>query len=105
MNDVAIDMEQMEAAIKAPVEPEPDPVRQYGEKYHQLRLDMLANGEAIAKNYEMLIERYTKMAANIREQTALFADRHIEDMLALDQAEEAIMRHFKPSNGNGREGS
>jgi hypothetical protein len=56
MNDVAIDMEQMEAA-KAPVEPEPepDPVRQYGEKYHQLRLDMLAKATNSIK--ELLLDR------------------------------------------------
>jgi len=67
----------------------------YGHKYAALRQKMIADGDGLACNYENIAKRYNDMATKIREQVAATADRHIDDLLALDQAEEAIARHFK----------
>ena len=82
-------------------------------KYRELMQDMLRNADAVASNYEGLARRYMDMASKIRAQGVSTAKQHIDDLLALDTAEQAIDRHYKQApdvkrisngtgNGNGK---
>jgi len=102
----------IEREVKPPPQLEPatvtDVIAAYPKKYHQLLQDMLQNGDAVARNYESLARRYQDMAKKVREQALSGAKNHIDDLMALDSAEEAIARHWKHeqiTNGSAGNGS
>src|SRR5262249_50879357 len=87
----------IEEAASTPAPESSREVAAYGKKYEGLRQEIIQNATALAEKYESLAKRYMDIAAEIRRHGDSTADQHIDDLIGLDQAEEAVARHFKKS--------
>jgi len=90
----------MEAVDRATAAiPKANPVDQYGEKYGQLEQDIISSYERMAQHYATTASRYMAAADKLREEGKHAARRHIDDLIKLDKAFDAM--GFIETKANG----